>query len=100
MLSADVTGFSVRYRDPRDHKWMDEWTESNLLPDVMEFTVTFRGGRPTDSGVTVLRTVDIPAAAYMMANWTGITPVSGGAVAPSPTPSPTPNGTKQKGGGS
>ena len=67
VLSTDVTGFYVRYRNPRDGSWSDEWTEENMVPSAMEFTVVF-GGRPGRAPpVVVTRAVELPAAQYAMA---------------------------------
>jgi prepilin-type N-terminal cleavage/methylation domain-containing protein len=71
VLSMDVSGFSVRYLDPRDNAWYDKWEDGNVLPLAMEFTVMF--GREGDRlpPVVVTRAIDLPIAAFVAQN-TGI----------------------------
>lgn len=66
VLSTDVTGFYVRYRNPRDGSWGDEWVEENLAPAAMEFTVVFAGHGGRAPPVVVTRAVELPAAQYAM----------------------------------
>jgi len=65
VVSMDVSGFFVRYLDPRDGAWYDKWEELNLIPAAMEFTVVF--GRPGDQipSVTVTRAIDLPVADFV-----------------------------------
>jgi prepilin-type N-terminal cleavage/methylation domain-containing protein len=68
VLSAEVNGFSVRYRDARDGTWREEWTEVNTVPGALEFTVSFfdpTGNAPT---IVVTRAVELPAAVFAMQN--------------------------------
>jgi general secretion pathway protein J len=67
VISMDVSGFYVRYRDPRDGSWSDKWEEDSLPPSAVEYTVVFgeRGGRFPP--VVVTRAVDIPVAAFVAA---------------------------------
>src|ERR1700722_12991064 len=41
VVSMDVSGFFVRYLDPRDGAWYDKWQEANLIPSAMEINVVF-----------------------------------------------------------
>ena len=68
VLSTDVSGFFVRYLDPRDGTWNDKWEESNIIPSAMEFTVVFgqKGGPMPE--VVVTRAVDLPIADYVARN--------------------------------
>jgi prepilin-type N-terminal cleavage/methylation domain-containing protein len=68
VLSMDVSGFYVRYLDPRDGTWYDKWEEGSLIPSAMEFTVVFgeQGGRFPP--VVVTRGVDLPVAAFIAQN--------------------------------
>jgi hypothetical protein len=61
----DVSGFSVRYLDPRDGAWYDKWEDANVIPAAMEFTVVF--GQPGDQipPVTVTRAIDLPVADFI-----------------------------------
>lgn len=66
VLSEDVVGFGVRYRDPRDNSWHDEWHESDLIPSAIEFTVAFASGRSRVPPVVVTRAIELPAAEFVM----------------------------------
>ncbi len=65
VVSMDVSGFYVRYLDPRDGSWAEKWEEPNLIPSAMEFTVVF--GQPGDAiaPVTVTRAIDLPVADFI-----------------------------------
>jgi prepilin-type N-terminal cleavage/methylation domain-containing protein len=65
VVSMDVSGFFVRYLDPRDGDWYDKWEDANIIPSAMEFTVTF--GKPGDQipPVTVTRAIDLPVADFI-----------------------------------
>jgi prepilin-type N-terminal cleavage/methylation domain-containing protein len=65
VVSMDVSGFFVRYLDPRDGAWYDKWEDANLIPSAMEFTVVF--GQPGDQipPVTVTRAIDLPVADFI-----------------------------------
>jgi general secretion pathway protein J len=62
VLSADVSGFTIRYRDPRDDGWKEEWKEKTLIPSALEFTIAFgeTGGRTPP--IVMTRTVELPLA--------------------------------------
>lgn len=64
ILSADVTGFTVRYLDPQNATWIDHWDEKTRTPSALEFTVTFAAGSAGTAPVTVTRQIEIPAALY------------------------------------
>lgn len=64
LLSADVSGLFIRYRDPRDGTWKDEWRDSILAPSAIEFTVVFWDGSRLAQPVVVTRAVEIPAAEF------------------------------------
>ena len=65
VISMDVSGFFVRYLDPRDGAWYDKWEDANAIPSAMEFTVVF--GQPGDQipSVTVTRAIDLPVADFI-----------------------------------
>ena len=65
VISMDVSGFFVRYLDPRDGAWYDKWENANAIPAAMEFTVVF--GQPGDQipPVTVTRAIDLPVADFI-----------------------------------
>jgi prepilin-type N-terminal cleavage/methylation domain-containing protein len=65
VISMDVSGFFVRYLDPRDGAWYDKWEDVNVIPSAIEFTVVF--GQPGDHipPVTVTRAIDLPVADFI-----------------------------------
>jgi prepilin-type N-terminal cleavage/methylation domain-containing protein len=67
VISMDVSGFYVRYRDPRDGTWSEKWEEQAFPPSAVEYTVVFgeQGGRFPPLVIT--RPVDIPVAAFVAA---------------------------------
>jgi prepilin-type N-terminal cleavage/methylation domain-containing protein len=67
VISMDVSGFYVRYRDPRDGSWSEKWEEQAFPPSAVEYTVVFgeRDGRFPPLVIT--RPVDIPVAAVVAA---------------------------------
>ena len=66
VLSADVCGFGVRFRDPRDGSMVEKWDESNLLPSAIEYTVGFGANDGRTPPVVVTRTIELPIAAYAL----------------------------------
>jgi prepilin-type N-terminal cleavage/methylation domain-containing protein len=66
VVSMDVSGFFVRYLDPRDGTWSDKWEEPDIPPLAMEYTVVFghQGDRLPPAVVT--RAVDIPVATFIV----------------------------------
>jgi general secretion pathway protein J len=65
VLSMDVSGFFVRYLDPRDGGWYDKWEDANVLPAAMEFTVVFGQSGDKIPSVTVTRAIDLPIADFI-----------------------------------
>ncbi|HVM59704.1 MAG TPA: prepilin-type N-terminal cleavage/methylation domain-containing protein [Verrucomicrobiae bacterium] len=67
VISMDVSGFYVRYRNPNDGSWSDTWEEGQFPPSAVEYTVVFgeRNGRYPP--VVFTRAVDIPIAAVAAA---------------------------------
>lgn len=66
VLSADVVGFYVRYRDPRNATWSDDWHETDVLPSAMEFTVVFGQKGARIPPIVVTRAIEIPIAEFAM----------------------------------
>jgi len=66
VLSAEVCGFGVRLRDPRDGTMVDKWDESNLLPSAIEYTVGFGANDGRTPPVVVTRTIELPIAQYAL----------------------------------
>jgi hypothetical protein len=67
VISMDVSGFYMRYRDPRDGSWNDKWEEDNLPPAAIEYTVVFGQQGDRAQPVVVTRAVDIPVAMTLAA---------------------------------
>ena len=66
VLSANVCGFQVRYRDPLDESWKDKWENAHVIPAAIEFTVAFGGTDGQTPPVIVTRAVDVPIARFAM----------------------------------
>ena len=66
VLSTDVTGFYVRYRNPRDASWGDQWQETSFVPAAMEFTLVFGGRGARTPPVVVTRAVELPTALFVL----------------------------------
>jgi prepilin-type N-terminal cleavage/methylation domain-containing protein len=67
VVSADVIGFRVRYRNPADGAWHDRWEDPGLVPVALEFTVAFRAEDSSAPPLIVTRAVEMPAAAFAAA---------------------------------
>lgn len=65
VISMDVSGFYVRYRDPRDGNWSEKWEDGTLPPAALEFTVIFGQQGDRFPPVVVTRAVDIPVAVFI-----------------------------------
>ena len=65
VLSMDVSGFYVRYLDPRNNTWGDKWEETNIIPLAMEFTVVFGQQGDRLPPVVVTRAIDLPVATFI-----------------------------------
>ena len=66
VLSADVSGFGVRYRNPRDGTWQDQWEEVNALPSALMFTLAFHGTAAGLPPLVVTRAVELPSAQFVL----------------------------------
>lgn len=66
VLSADVCGFAVRFRDPRDGSWKDKWEEQNLMPSALEYTLGFGANDGRTPPAIVTRCVELPTAQYVL----------------------------------
>ena len=67
-LSADVSGFAIRYRDPRTGVWQDRWEEAALIPSAIEYTIAFGGLDGRTPPIIMTRAVDLPIAQFVMQN--------------------------------
>jgi prepilin-type N-terminal cleavage/methylation domain-containing protein len=65
VVSMDVSGFFVRYLDPRDGTWSEKWDETTVPPLAMEYTVVFGHQGDRLPPVVVTRAVDIPVALFI-----------------------------------
>ena len=68
VLSADVSGFAIRYRDPRTGQWQEEWDEAGLIPSAIEYTIAFGGLDGRTPPIIMTRAVDLPIAQFVMQN--------------------------------
>ncbi|NQU09402.1 prepilin-type N-terminal cleavage/methylation domain-containing protein [bacterium] len=64
VLSQDVIGLGVRFRHPGTGEWQEEWTEEQLPPSALEFTVAFRVDDPQAPPLVVTRAVELPTASF------------------------------------
>jgi len=85
VVSMDVSGFFVRYLDPRDGTWSDKWEDDTIPPLAMEYTVVFGHQGDRLPPVVVTRAVDIPVALFI-AQGTGLPGMQNATNAP---PNPT-----------
>jgi prepilin-type N-terminal cleavage/methylation domain-containing protein len=65
VLSTDVSGFYVRYLNPRSNSWDDRWEDANVIPLAMEFTVVFGQQGDRLPPVVVTRAIDLPVAPFV-----------------------------------
>jgi general secretion pathway protein J len=66
VLSTEVCAFSVRFRDPRDGSWVEQWDETEIMPNAIEFTVGFGDAEGPVPPVVVTQAVELPVADYAM----------------------------------
>lgn len=66
VLSADVCGFAVRYRNGRTAEWQDEWDDVEIPPSAIEFTVGFGKNDGRTPAIVVTRGVELPTAEYAL----------------------------------
>lgn len=77
VISTDVSGFYVRYRNGSDSSWYDTWEDANTPPSAMEFTVVFGTQGDRLPPIVVTRAVDIPVAAFLVQGGGLTTPIPG-----------------------
>lgn len=70
VLSADVSGFAVRYYNWRLGEWSDDWTLPRIYASQLEFTIAFGGQDEQSPPVIVRRQVDLP----LMQSWKMLVP--------------------------
>ena len=63
VLSADVVGFSVRFRNSTDGTWKEFWDEATKVPGAVEYTVAFANGQ--QDPIIVTRAIELPGAEYV-----------------------------------
>jgi prepilin-type N-terminal cleavage/methylation domain-containing protein len=67
VLSADVCGFAVRYRDPQNGTWTDQWGgDTESVPAAIEYTVAFGANDGRTPPIVVTRAVDLPVAEFAL----------------------------------
>lgn len=69
VLANDVRKFEMEFWDKKKNDWLDEWTETNQLPQMVKFTVQFGGGDPNSApGDEITRIVALPSIS-VPPNW-------------------------------
>jgi len=69
VLANDVRKFEMEFWDKKKSDWLDEWTETNQLPQMIKFTVQFGGGDPNSpAGDEITRIVALPSIS-VPPNW-------------------------------
>jgi len=64
VLANDVRKFEMQFWDKKKTDWLDEWTETNQLPQMVKFTVQFGGGdSQSPPGEEITRIVSLPSVA-------------------------------------
>jgi general secretion pathway protein J len=64
VLANDVRKFEMQFWDKKKTDWLDEWTETNQLPQMVKFTVQFGGGDPqSPPEEEITRIVALPSVA-------------------------------------
>ena len=64
VLANDVRKFEMQFWDKKKTDWLDEWTETNQLPQMVKFTVQFGGGdSQSPPGDEITRIVALPSVA-------------------------------------
>ena len=62
VLAKDVKKFEMEFWDGRSQDWLDEWTQTNQLPQMVKLTLQF-GGAATKAGSELTRVVALPSMA-------------------------------------
>lgn len=82
VLASDVRKFEMQFWDKKKTDWLDEWTETNQLPQMVKITVQFGGGdSQSPAGDEITRIVALPSVA-VQPQWQapgaiGLNPVGG-----------------------
>lgn len=77
VLANDVREFQMQFWDKKQADWLDEWTETNQLPQMIKFTVQFGGGDPqSQPQEEITRIVALPSIA-VQPNWQGPSAMGG-----------------------
>lgn len=80
VLANDVREFQMQFFDKKKMDWVDEWTETNQLPQMVRFTVQFGGGDPQSPPQDeITRIVALPSVA-VPPQWQGPAAMGGSAV--------------------
>src|SRR5215469_5022254 len=91
VLANDVRKFEMEFWDKKKSDWLDEWTETNQLRQMVKFTVQFGGGDPNSpAGDEITRIVALPSIA-VHPSWQA----PGMPISPGGTPGGTFNGIHQ-----
>jgi hypothetical protein len=69
VLAKDVRKFQMEFLNVRNGEWMDEWTQTNQLPQLIRITLEF-GNRNPDAATrrTITKEIALPSV-IVQANW-------------------------------
>ena len=78
VLANDVREFQLEFWDKKKTDWLDEWTDTNQLPQMVKFTLQLGGGQGSEPQDEITRIVALPTIAVAPA-WQGPGITPGGA---------------------
>ena len=87
VLASDVRKFEMQFWDKKKTDWLDEWTDTNNLPQMVKLTVQFGGGdSQSPPGDEITRIVSLPSIAVPpgLQGAMGASTVGGGSGRPVP----------------
>jgi prepilin-type N-terminal cleavage/methylation domain-containing protein len=82
VLAKDVRKFEMEFWDKKQTDWLDEWTQTNQLPQMVKFTLQLGGGDPSSPAqeeitrIIALPSIGVPAS--WQAPGAGGVPAGGG----------------------
>ena len=77
VLAKDVRKFEMEFWDKRQTEWLDEWTQTNQLPQMVRFTLQLGNGDPQSRAQEeITRIVALPSVA-VQPSWQSPGAVSG-----------------------
>lgn len=82
VLANDVREFQMQFFDKKQSEWLDEWDETNQLPQMIKFTVQFGGGDSQSPPQEEITRIVALASVAVQPQWQapgaiGLAPISG-----------------------